>query len=43
MATILKSDKREFAEAPNKIDNFRLFSDISKVKSGVNPGTLTLI
>ena len=40
MATILKSDKREFTEAPNKIDNFRLFSDISKVKSGVNPRNL---
>ncbi|HEY3390387.1 MAG TPA: cupin domain-containing protein [Prolixibacteraceae bacterium] len=40
MATILKRDKREFKEAPNKIDNFRLFSDISRVKNGVNPSNL---
>ena len=40
MATILKSDKREFKEAPNKIDNFRLLSDVSRIKSGVNPKNL---
>ena len=28
MATILKSDKREFREDPNKIDPFHLFSDV---------------
>ena len=40
MATILKCDKREFVEAPNKIDNFRLYSDISRVKNGINPSNL---
>ena len=40
MATILKSDKREFKENANKIDNFRLFTDLSRVKSGVNPQNL---
>lgn len=37
MATILKQDEREFKEDANKIDNFRLFSDISRIKKGVNP------
>jgi uncharacterized cupin superfamily protein len=37
MATILKSDQREFKEEPNKIDNFRILSDISRMKQGVNP------
>jgi uncharacterized cupin superfamily protein len=40
MATVLKCDTREFKEVPNKIDNFRLFSDISRVKNGVNPRNL---
>lgn len=29
MATIIKSDQREFKEEPNKIDNYRIFSDAS--------------
>ncbi|MDR3061683.1 MAG: cupin domain-containing protein [Dysgonamonadaceae bacterium] len=37
MATILRSDQREFREEPNKIDNFRIFSDISRIKNGINP------
>jgi uncharacterized cupin superfamily protein/uncharacterized protein YbcV (DUF1398 family) len=37
MATILKSDQREFREDPNKIDHFRLFSDLSRKKSGLKP------
>jgi uncharacterized cupin superfamily protein len=37
MATILKSNQREFKENPNKIDNFRIFSDVSRIKKGVNP------
>jgi len=37
MATILKSDKREFKEDPNKIDHFRLFSDVSRIKNGIKP------
>jgi len=40
MATILKSDKREFQESPNKIDNYRIYTDISRIKKGVNPENL---
>jgi len=40
MATILKSDQREFKEDPNKIDNFRLFSDVSRIKKGLKPQNL---
>ncbi|MDR1675871.1 MAG: cupin domain-containing protein, partial [Tannerella sp.] len=40
MATILKSDGREFKENPNKIDGFRIFSDVSRIKKGVNPQQL---
>jgi len=40
MATILKADQREFQESPNKIDNFRIFTDISRIKKGVNPENL---
>lgn len=40
MATILKSAEREFKEDSNKIDNFRLFSDISRIKKRVNPENL---
>ena len=40
MATILKRDKRDFKEDPNKIDNFRLFSDFSRVKMGIRPQNL---
>ena len=40
MATILKCDKREFKEDPNKIENFRLFSDGSRIKNGIKPRNL---
>jgi uncharacterized cupin superfamily protein len=40
MATILKCDQREFREDPNKIDNFRLFSDVSRKNLGLNPQNL---
>jgi uncharacterized cupin superfamily protein len=40
MATILKSTEREFRENPNKIDGFRLFSDVTRVKKGINPQNL---
>ena len=40
MATILKSDQRKFQENPNKIDNFRIFTDISRVSKGINPQNL---
>jgi uncharacterized cupin superfamily protein len=40
MATILRSDKIDFQEDANKIDNFRLFSDVSRKKNGINPKNL---
>ena len=40
MATILKSDQRDFQESPNKIDNYRIFTDISRIKKEVNPENL---
>ncbi len=40
MATILKSDQREFQESPQKIDNFRIFTDVSRVKNKINPQNL---
>jgi uncharacterized cupin superfamily protein len=40
MATILRCDKRDFHEDPNKIDSFRLFSDVSRIKNGIKPKNL---
>jgi uncharacterized cupin superfamily protein len=40
MATILKSSQREFKEDPDRIDNFRIYSDVSIMKKGVNPKNL---
>jgi uncharacterized cupin superfamily protein len=40
MATILKCDKREFKEDLNKIDKFRLFSDVSRKNNGITPKNL---
>ncbi|MFZ5939936.1 MAG: cupin domain-containing protein [Bacteroidota bacterium] len=40
MATVLKATKREFLESPNKIDPYRLFTDSSRAKSGINPVNL---
>jgi uncharacterized cupin superfamily protein len=40
MATVFKSEKREFREDPNKIDNFRLFSDVSIKNQVVKPKNL---
>ncbi|HJV78517.1 MAG TPA: cupin domain-containing protein [Paludibacter sp.] len=37
MATILKSEQREFKENANKIDNFKILSDISRLKNGIKP------
>lgn len=37
MATILKPSEREFKENPNRIDHFRLFTDISRVQKGIDP------
>ncbi|PRY90340.1 Cupin domain-containing protein [Marinilabilia salmonicolor] len=40
MATILKADQRDFQESPNKIDHYRVFTDLSRSKMGVNPENL---
>jgi uncharacterized cupin superfamily protein len=45
MATILKATEREFKEeafkeAKNKVDPFRLFTDLSREKKGINPKQL---
>ena len=40
MATILKSTERRFIENENRIDNFRLFTDISRMSKGVEPENL---
>jgi len=40
MATILKCEKREFKEDRNKIDNFRLLSDVSRIENGIKPQNL---
>lgn len=40
MAAIIKADDREFVENPNRIDNFRLLTDISRIKKGINPENL---
>lgn len=40
MATILKSAQREFSESPNKIDNFRIFTDLSRARKGITPKNL---
>lgn len=40
MATILKSKEREFIEDPNKVDNFRILSDVSRLKNGIQPQNL---
>jgi len=40
MATILKSKDRNFQPDPNKIENFKLFSDVSRKNKGLNPKNL---
>jgi uncharacterized cupin superfamily protein len=40
MATIFKFDHRDFQESPGKIDNFRLLTDVSRMKRGLNPENL---
>ena len=40
METILKSSERDFKETPNKIDGFRIFTDLSRSNKGVNPQNL---
>ncbi|MDX9881530.1 MAG: cupin domain-containing protein [Prolixibacteraceae bacterium] len=40
MATILKAEEREFTESPKKIDHYRIFTDVSRIKKGINPENL---
>jgi quercetin dioxygenase-like cupin family protein len=40
MATILKSDQREFQETPNKIDNYKIFTDVSRTNKEIKPENL---
>lgn len=40
MATIFKADQREFKENPNKIDNFRISTDVSITNKGIKPQNL---
>ena len=40
MASILKPEEREFLENPNKIDKYRIFTDISRIKKEINPENL---
>jgi len=40
MATILECDKRDFQEDSNKIDRFRLYSDVSRIRNGIRPKNL---
>ena len=40
MATVLKCEEREFKENPGRIDHYRLFSDVSRGKRGINPRNL---
>ena len=40
MATILKCENREFKENPGRIDPFRLFTDASRARSGLDPKNL---
>jgi hypothetical protein len=40
MATILKCEDRNFQADPNKIENFKLYSDVSRKNIGLNPKNL---
>lgn len=40
MATILKATQKEFKEVPNKIDNFRILTDMSIVNREIKPDNL---
>lgn len=40
MATVIKSEEREFQENPGRIDYFRLLTDVSRLNKGINPDNL---
>lgn len=37
MATIIRKEERDYRPNPNKIDGFRLFTDISRARKGIDP------
>ena len=37
MATIIRKEERDFQPNPGKIDGFRLFTDISRARKGIDP------
>lgn len=40
MATVFESGDRDFQEDNNKADNFRLVTDVSRIRKGVKPQNL---
>lgn len=40
MATIIRKEERDYRPNPNKIDGFRLFTDISRTRKGIDPNWL---
>lgn len=40
MATILKSEERDFKENPNRVDKFRLFTDFTRSNKKIEPENL---
>ncbi len=37
MATIIKAEEREFTEDPGKVDGFRIFTEASRRRKGIDP------
>ena len=37
MATVFKASERDFQEHPNRIDNYRVFTDVARARKGVDP------
>src|SRR5690554_953857 len=40
MATLFKSDQKDFRETPNKIDPYKVLTDASRSKKAINPENL---
>lgn len=40
MATILKSEERNYQENPNRVDNFKILTDVTRLKKGIDPQNL---
>lgn len=40
MAVVFKPEQREFRETPDKIDNFKVFTDVSRLNRGIQPENL---